>query len=440
MSLGLTLQNSRELFALMSKDDLHDAQVLVLAPLFPSINQPWMDTYLEQLQRSGIQFCVLSNIKIATNYHDKVDRLELRRRVITVSMDTQTVLVSSVSAMVLQPAKTWRWLRRTWYRLLEPKLKTHIGSLLRALHAARRIHAFEQLKLIHVHSLSMGYEFLPAAWGRRLPMVITFHGLEPSGVPQIPAHQRQALFDYATRVLVNTHFARRHAMALGCPGDKITIIPQGLPLEDFPFIERPAPTAGEPLEVLTVGRYHRDKGQAYALLALRRLRNQGLQIRWHFVGVGPDQRRLMKLAQRLGVIAQIAFHVNFRLDELRNLYQKCHLFILTSLNNMGQQEWVETQGVVLQEAQASGCIPIATQVGGIPECINDQKDGLLIRDRSHRAIADAVLTMMAMPTAWPDYQRHGRRNVEERFSADVIGQRMASILKAAMTNQPWPAV
>ncbi len=148
----------------------------------------------------------------------------------------------------------------------------------------------------------------------------------------------------------------------------------------------------------------------------------------------------MKLAQRLGVAPQVVFHVALPPDQLRHLYQTCHLFVLASLNNEGRYEHVETQGVVLQEAQASGCIPIATRVGGVPECINDQKDGLLIQDRSHRAIADAVLTMMAMPTAWPDYQRHGRRNVEERFSADVIGQRMASILKAAMTDQPRPAV
>ncbi len=424
----------------MTKDDLHDAQVLVLAPLFPSINQPWMDTYLEQLQRSGIQFCVLSNIKTATSYHDKVDRLGLRRRVITVSMDTRTVLGSTLSAMVSRPVKTWRWLFQTWRRLpREPRLRTQIGSLLRALHAARRIHALEQLKLIHVRSLGMGYEFLPVAWDRHLPAIITFHGLEPSGVPQIPAHRRQTLFDYATRVLVNTHFARRHAIALGCPGDKITIIPQGLPLEDFPFVERPSPAAGEPLEILTVGRYHRDKGQAYALLALRRLLDQGLQVRWHFVGVGPDHGRLMKLAQRLDVVSRVMFHVGLPPDQLRHLYQTCHLFVLASLNNEGRHEHVETQGVVLQEAQASGCIPIATRVGGIPECINDQKDGLLIRDRSHRAIADAVLAMMAVSASWPDYQKRGRLNVEERFSADVIGQRMASILEAAKTGQPFDA-
>jgi len=43
---------------------------------------------------------------------------------------------------------------------------------------------------------------------------------------------------------------------------------------------------------------------------------------------------------------------------------------------------------------------------------------------------------MAMLIAGPDYQQRGRRNIEERFSADVIGPRMAAILEAAMTGQP----
>ncbi len=116
------------------------------------------------------------------------------------------------------------------------------------------------------------------------------------------------------------------------------------------------------------------------------------------------------------------------LVQIRELYKKCHLFVLPSLSNHNIDELVETQGVVLQEAQACGCIPIATRVGGIPDSVHDRKDALLIQDRSHKEIADAIWYMLQHPEIWRSYQREGRRNVEKKFPADIIGKRMAKVL------------
>lgn len=209
------------------------------------------------------------------------------------------------------------------------------------------------------------------------------------------------------------------------------MLPQGLPVDDFPFVPRAAPAVGETLTLLTVGRFQRDKGQAYAILAIRRLRDRGMRVHWHFAGVGEDLPRLQRLARRVGVEEQVTFHIRLALEPLRALYQQCHLFVLTSVGSDNASEGVETQGVVLQEAQASGCIPIATRVGGIPECITDGVDGRLIVDRSHRAITDAIGEMLAAGSEWPRYQQNGRRTVEQRFVADVIGREMVTMLLSA---------
>lgn len=389
-----------------------------------------MDTYLEQLQRSEIRFLVVSSMKEPGPYHEKVDRLGLREHVLTVDLDSGTQLLRAVFRTRGGRPGLWQWLRNAkLLRSLEPSLKGRLRLLLQGLHAARALTAWEDIHVIHSHALGLGFAFLPAAAHFRIPLILTFHGLMPSGVPQVAVHRRRALFERAARVLVNTRFARRHAIDLGCPADRIVVLPQGLPLEDFPFAPRPAPAAGEPLRLLSVGRFHRDKGQGYALLALRRLVDQGIDARWDYVGVGPDRERLARVANALGLGERVLFHEGLSPEGLRRLYATNHLFVLASVNNEHRHEHVETQGVVLQEAQASGCIPIATRVGGIPECINDGKDGVLIRDRSHRAIADAVLDLLSKPGQWRSLQVNGRRNVEERFSAEVIGRRMAALIR-----------
>jgi len=406
------------------------AEVLVLAPRFPSINQPWMDTYLEQLQAHDLRFCVVSESNSTRRYHEKVDRLGFRQYVISVLMEKPSILRSVLCSAFRQPKETFTLARIAWqYNPSQAETVGRLKTILRVLHCAYSVRKLRHVKVIHAHSELFGYYFLPLATQHQLPMVLTFHGLEPHGLPQLPPIWRQQLGQGVLRILVNTEAAKQQAIMLGYPKGKIMVLPQGLPLEDYPFRPQPAPNRSEPIHILTIGRYHRDKGQAYALLALRRLVDKRIDAYWHFVGAGPDKGRLEVMAQRLGIVNRVTFHVDLDLAAIRILYQQCCLFVLPSLKNRAPNQHVETQGVVLQEAQASGCIPIATKVGGIPECIHDKNDGILISDRSHRAIANAICYLLERPEQWLSYQSNGRKNVEERFSADLIGGRMAEFLK-----------
>ena len=88
-------------------------------------------------------------------------------------------------------------------------------------------------------------------------------------------------------------------------------------------------------------------------------------------------------------------------------------------------------GVALQEGQASGCIAIATRTGGIPECV-DESHARLVPDRNAEALAGAILDLMDDPERWPEWQAAGRRWVEDRYSLDVIGRRLAELYLRVM--------
>ncbi|MBA3014362.1 MAG: glycosyltransferase family 4 protein [Desulfobulbaceae bacterium] len=412
---------------------LRKTGILVLAPRFPSINQPWMDTYLEQLQIHGIKFHVVTESNVKRKYHEKVDRLGLRQYVIPVVMERAQILRSSLCSAVFRPLVTRVFTQTAWKNFIfDLKAADGLKTILRILHCFYCAANLGNLGLIHAHSELFGYYFLPFAVQRQVPLIVTFHGLLPEGLLQLAPVRRKLLGSYAVCVIVNTNAAKQQAVTLGYPEEKIVVLPQGLPLDDYTSVARPAPTGDEPLHLLTVGRFHRDKGHAYALLALRKLVERGVDAHWHFVGAGSEKEKLAIMAQRLGVAERVTFYVDLDLFEIQTLYRKVHLFVLPSINNRTPNEHVETQGVVLQEAQASGCIPIATRVGGIPECIHDKEDGLLIPDRSHRAITDAICYLLERPEQWPMYQTKGRQNVEERFAADVIGMRMAGLLTEIM--------
>ena len=87
----------------------------------------------------------------------------------------------------------------------------------------------------------------------------------------------------------------------------------------------------------------------------------------------------------------------------------------------------ETQGVVLQEAQACGKLVIATRTGGVPECIDDGRSAFLVPDRDPEALARQVEILLDHPERWPEWQAAARSWVEEKYSMPVLGRRLARI-------------
>jgi len=303
-------------------------------------------------------------------------------------------------------------------------------SLAKYLSFASERKKFSDFDAIHAHGEIAGYQFCYLAEVLDIPFFITFHGLPPLGVGQLSTEKRQRLYEKARAVFVNTNFSKKTVLSLGCPAQKIHIIPQGLPIEDFPFNPTQFPMKTELISLLSVGRFHPDKGQGYILLALRRLRDKKINAHLNLVGVGPRKERLIILTKKLNLTEHVSIHSGIGANELKALYKKAHFFILasTSSNKGHNRVHTETQGVVLQEAQASGCIPVASRVGGIPEVLNHDHDGLLVQQRSSNSIASAIIKILNSQERYETYQKNGRLNVEDNFSSKIISQKMLHFL------------
>ena len=407
-------------------------KILVIAPRFPAINQPWMDTYLEQLLVNKTEILIYSAGHASGPYHHKVDELNLLAKVIRFPVGLREASRSVFLTLLNSPCKIMASFREAMCAAsgLSRGASNYVASVVRLIFFRTDRRMPTDIALIHAHSERYAYEFLYLACVQKIPLLLTFHGLPPTGIDQLASDKRMVLYRRVALVLVNTKFAKNQVVALGCSPSKVVVLPQGLPVKDFPFVLRAPPQAGGELKVLSVGRFHRDKGQAYSLLALLRLLRNGCKVHWYFVGVGPDLDRLKSLAARLGIASHVSFLNGISAATLSTLYHECHLFVLGSTDS-GRGDHVETQGVVLQEAQASGCIPIASNVGGIPECITDGVDGFLVPQKSSKSIVKIIEQLLASSVEeWTQYQYAGRALVERKFSSDIVGLEMVAILRA----------
>lgn len=399
-------------------------RTLIVSTKFPNTIQPWLANSTAQIVKHGGSVEIFSMEAGDRHYASVVDEYQLTNKITYLNFSGKKILFA-IANNFFNPRNTLSSIKGLF---IAPKyLSKHktfisnlIGTLVLAPHFVKK-----ELDLVHSHFEITGHKFLPVARAQQVPFVVTFHGLPPPGVSQLPDKMRREYIDAADVILVNTEFAKKQYVTLGAPSGKVQIIPQGIVTKNFTFTAKPIPT-NAPIELLSVGRFHTDKGHQYVLQALPDLLKQGYNLHYTLVGTGPERGRLEKMAEELGLQNVVSFHSIVSEQKLKEIYARAHIFIFPSVKAIdGFHE--ETQGVAIQEAQASGLIVIATKTGGIPECVEDGKSAFLIDDRNPTSIADKIRWVIDNPQRWNEWQHNARHHVETYFDIDVIGDRLMQI-------------
>jgi len=398
--------------------------VWIIAAKFPSTLQRWLTNIAMQIPKHGSAVKIFFMREGETGFPTDSDEYKLSQHAELLEIEGVNSF-KKIARNFLNPKTFWPALKGTFNsNPLGNANKSRINNLLSRLVLAPYL-IKSKVDIIHSHSEPAGYKLLPMVRAQKVPFVITFHGLPPPGVNELPVRMREEYTQAASVILVNTEFSKRQYSQLGACEEKIRILPQGTNTQKFKFKAKRFP-ADKIIRVLTVARFHSEKGQEYALRAVAKLINAGYQIHYTLVGEGPDRAYLECLANELDIDPFIRFKSALSEEEIITEYQAHHIFILPSLGaDDGLHE--ETQGVVIQEAQACGTMVIATQTGGIPECMQYGKQGFLVPDKDDNAIADRLRHIIDNPQLWAEWQNSARKWVEDNYDIDVIGGKMMQL-------------
>jgi glycosyltransferase involved in cell wall biosynthesis len=197
-----------------------------------------------------------------------------------------------------------------------------------------------------------------------------------------------------------------HYLKQGIPEAKLTIIHNGIDLETSLPDERDRPEGGT-WTVASLGRMVPWKGQKVLLKAIPPVLDRLPNVRFIFMGDGPDREKLEQEARRLNVQASVEFRPA-SLD-VRALISEADLVVHTSIDP-------EPFGLVIIEAMARRRAVIATNRGGPLEIITDGQDGLLIEPRNSRLLAEKIIQLLENAELRLRLGRAARRTVEERFN------------------------
>jgi len=218
----------------------------------------------------------------------------------------------------------------------------------------------------------------------------------------------------ATRVIAVSEGTRRHHLRVGkLPPEKVVTLHNGIDLSRFTPIP-PAETAalraslgipaGAPL-LITVAVLRPPKGIQFLLEALPDILKVVPETRYLIVGDGDHREKLKSIAAEKGVSDRVIFAGSRR--DIPPLLAAADIFVLPTLT--------EALPTVLAEAMAAEKPIVAGDVGGVPEMVDDGRNGLLVPPADPRALTDACVKLLENPERAREMGRTGRKIVAERF-------------------------
>ncbi len=169
--------------------------------------------------------------------------------------------------------------------------------------------------------------------------------------------------------------------------------------------------------LITVAVLRQPKGIQYMLQALPALRQTWPDLRYLVVGSGAYEAELKALARQLGVTEAVIF-AGVRHD-IPDLLAMSDLFVLPTLD--------DALPTVLMEAMAVGLPLVASNVGGVPEMVSPQQNGLLVPAGDAAALAQACRHILQNPTLAQSMSAAGQQTAAARFNIVRQAQKLAQI-------------
>lgn len=217
-------------------------------------------------------------------------------------------------------------------------------------------------------------------------------------------------------VVVNCESVKRQLIAEeGLAPDRIKVCYNGIDTAVFHAHGRE--TYQDELTIGVACALRPEKGLRTLIEAFARARQFHPSIRLQFIGSGPMLGELQELASALSVTGQCHFEPTTR--KVADWLRKIDIFVLPSRS--------EALSNALMEAMACGCAVIASNVGGNPELVADERTGLLFEAGNAEALADKLNTLLENADLRFRIAAEGARMIGEKFSLPACARRMSDI-------------
>jgi glycosyltransferase involved in cell wall biosynthesis len=313
------------------------------------------------------------------------------------------------------------------YHYLKEFTGTQIDYILNVLHVRKIIKNIVP-DVVHAH-YATSYGFLGALLNFH-PYLITGWGADIFDSPKNPVMKSILKYNLAKADAITVLSKVTHKEIKKLTDKTVRIIPFGVDTSKFSMLPDRKNNNDSIFRIGTIRTLNEKYGVEYLIRALGLLSNKYQNMRLEIVGDGELREHLENLVHELKLTDKVIFHgfvsqtTNFEkyISTLNSFDVFCILSVIDS----------ETFGVAAVEASACSLPVIATNVGGLPEVIEDNVTGIIVPIRNPEKTAEAIEKVYLDRTLKESLGRNGRSKVESVYNWDQNVDQMVTLYRSLL--------
>jgi glycosyltransferase involved in cell wall biosynthesis len=221
-----------------------------------------------------------------------------------------------------------------------------------------------------------------------------------------------------------------------------TLLSEGVPIEDSQIIYNGIDLtqfnrntnireirSDRPLSLLYAGRLSPEKGVDTAIKATHILVSKGRSVHLTIVGKGTPKctHDLHQLSSDLELGGEITFRDYISREEMPHLFADHDVLLVPS-------KWADPLPRIIQEGMASGIVVVGSAVGGIPEILVNEVNGLLFDPDDVDRLTSQVERLAVSPELYNALSMAGRRTIQEKFDIQRTVAEIEDYLSRVVTK------
>lgn len=234
-----------------------------------------------------------------------------------------------------------------------------------------------------------------------------------SGVNTIEGYVHKVLksYEYIDYYITPSNFYREMLIKSGIDKDKIEHIPNFIDSRDY------VPNYEFEDYFIYVGRLSEEKGVETLIKAMEHVNESKLKI----VGTGPMEKKLKDLVveRKIENVEFLGFKSGM---ELKNIVSKSKFMVIPS-------EWYENGPMSVLEAMAMGKAIIGANIGGIPEMIEENENGLLFKSGDISDINVKLNHILNSDECIKKFGKRSRGLIEKKYDSKVHYEKIINVYK-----------
>ena len=399
---------------------------------YPRISETFISNEILLLERLGFHIHLFSMRRPREKFtHQSVTQIRAGVDYLpeTILAHLPRLMVYNLRLFARKPKIYSRALKTAWRRFQRTHKSATLKHLLQAGYIVQHLLPKRQVNHLHAHfAHSPASVAMFAGQLSGLPFSFTAHAKD---IYTSHPGQLQEKIALARFVVTCTGYNRRHLIKIS-DGGKTAIhrIYHGIDTSLFTHQKEAKSVVTPPYQILTIARMTPKKGLPTVLRALKLLTQRGVAIKHTLIGDGDDRDKILALIKNLA-LEDVTHWIGTQPHEVvLGHYLKADLFVLgCEVAANGDRDGIPN---VLLESMAMGVPVVATNVSAIPELVETEKTGLLVRPGKPDLLADAMLRLLTDKELRSRVIPAARECIIDKFDNKALVRDLARIYENAL--------